>query len=97
MEFSRQEYWSGLLFPSLGETTDRDLSNIYEGLIWASCVAQSVKPLPVMWETWVQFLGREVPLKKEMATYSSILAWRIPWTEEAGRLQFVGSRELDMT
>ena len=47
------------------------------------CVAQSVKPLPVMWETWVQFLGREVPLKKEMATYSSILAWRTPWTEES--------------
>ena len=40
-----------------------------------------------MWETWVQSLGREDPLEKEMATYSSILAWRIPWTEEPGGLQ----------
>jgi len=45
-----------------------------------------------MWELWVQFLGWEVPLEKEMATHSSILAWRIPWTEEPGGLQFMGSR-----
>ena len=56
----------------------------------ASLVAQTVKNLPVMWETWVQSLGREDPLKKEMATHSSILAWRIPRTEEPGRLQFTG-------
>ena len=48
-------------------------------------------------ETWFQFLGWEVPLEKEMATYSSILAWRIPWTEESGRLQFMGSQESDTT
>ena len=48
----------------------------------ASLVAQSVKNPPAMKETEVQFLGREDPLKKEMATHSSILAWRIPWTEE---------------
>ena len=53
-------------------------------------MAQTVKNLPVMWETWVQSLGREDPLKKEMATHSSILAWRIPRTEEPGRLQFTG-------
>ena len=49
-------------------------------------VAQMVKNLPVMWETWVRSLDREEPLEKEMATHSSILAWRIPWTEEAGGL-----------
>ena len=46
-----------------------------------------------MRETWVQFLGQEVPLEKEMATHSSILAWRIPWTEEPGRLLFVRLQE----
>ena len=49
-------------------------------------VAQSVKSLPAMWDTWVQSLGREDPLEKEMATHSSILAWRIPWREESGGL-----------
>ena len=46
-----------------------------------------VKNLPVMWEIWVQSLGQEDPLEKEMATHSSTLAWRIPWTEELGGLQ----------
>ena len=46
----------------------------------ASLVAQTVKSLPAMWETWVRFLGWEDPMEKEMATHSSILAWRIPWT-----------------
>ena len=45
-----------------------------------------LKHLPAMWETWVQFLGPEDPLEKEMVTHSSILAWRIPWTEELGGL-----------
>ena len=49
-------------------------------------VAQMVKRLPTMWETWVQSLGWEDPLEKEMATHSSILAWKIPRTEEPGRL-----------
>ena len=48
----------------------------------ASLVVQRLKCLPAMWETWVRSLGREDPLEKEMATHSSILAWRIPWTEE---------------
>jgi len=52
----------------------------------ASLVAQAVKRLPIMQETRVQSLGREDPLEKEMATHSSILAWKIPWTEEPGRL-----------
>ena len=50
-------------------------------------MAQTVKRLPTMRETRVQSLGREDPLEKEMTTHSSILAWRIPWTEEPGRLQ----------
>ena len=50
-----------------------------------------------MQETWVQFLGQEDPLEKEMATHSSILAWRMPWTKEPGGLQAMGSQELDTT
>ena len=53
-------------------------------------MAQRLKSLPATWETWVRSLGQEDPLEKEMATHSSILAWRIPWTEEPGRLQFTG-------
>ena len=57
-------------------------------------MAQAVKPLPAMRETWVRFLGLEDPLEKEMATHSSILAWKIPWTEEPGGLQSTGSQRL---
>ena len=53
-----------------------------------------VKNLPAMQETWVRFLGLKDALEKGMATHSSILAWRIPWTEELGRLQFMGSRRV---
>ena len=56
---------------------------------WASLVAQMVKRLPAMRETWVWFLGREDPLKKEMSIHSSTLAWKIPWTEEPDRLHAV--------
>ena len=56
-----------------------------------------VKNLPAVQETWVQSLGGEDALKKEMATHSSILAWEIPWTEEPGGLQSMGSQELDTT
>ena len=52
----------------------------------ASLVAQTVKNPPAMWESWVQSLGLENPLEEGMATHSSILAWRIPWTEEPGEL-----------
>ena len=53
-------------------------------------MAQKVKHLPTMQDTWVQFLGKEDPLEKEMATYSSSLAWEILWTEKPGRLQSKG-------
>ena len=66
-------------------------------IIRASLIAQLVKNLPAMQETLVRFLGQEDPLEKDMATHSSILAWRIPWTEESCRLQSIGSQESDMT
>ena len=53
-----------------------------------------VKRLPIMRETWVQSLGREDLLEKEMATHSSTLAWKIPWAEEPGRLQSMGSQRV---
>ena len=59
-----------------------------------SLVAQRVKHLPTMRETWVQTLVWEDLLKKEMATHSGILAWKIPWTEEPRRLQFMGSQRV---
>ena len=63
--------------------------------MWHSLVAQMVKNLPAMWETWVQSLGWEDPLEEGMATHSSILAWRIPWAEELGRLQSIGSQKVE--
>ena len=60
----------------------------------ASLVAQMIKNLPALWETWVQFLGQGDPLEKEMANPSSILAWRIPQTEEPGGLQSMGSQRV---
>ena len=59
-----------------------------------SLVAQLVKNLPAMQETWVQFLGWGGSLEEGMATYSSILTWRIPWTEEPGRLKPTGSQRV---
>ena len=56
-----------------------------------------IKNLPSMQETWIWFLGQEYPLEKEMATHSSIFAWRIPWTEDPGELQSLGCKVLDMT
>ena len=66
------------------------LMYIFNAVIWASLVAQRLKHLPAMRETWVQSLGWEDTLEKEMATHSSILAWRIPWLEEPGGLQSMG-------
>ena len=57
-------------------------------------VAHMINNLPAMQETWVQSLGQEDPLEKGMATHSSILVWRIPWTEEPGRLQSMGSQRV---
>ena len=60
--------------------------------LWTSLVAQMVKLLSTMWETWVRSLGREDPLEKEMAIHSSTIAWKIPWTEELG--QSMGSQRV---
>ena len=59
-----------------------------------SLVAQMVKHLSTMWETRVRSLGQEDPLEKEMAIHSSTIAWKIPWTEEPGRLQYMGSQRV---
>ena len=64
--------------------------------IWVSLVTQTVKNPPAMGETWVQSLGWEDPLEKDMATHSSILAWRLPWTEEPGGYNPLGRKESDM-
>ena len=61
---------------------------------WASLVVQMIKNLPARRETWVPSLGWEDPLEEGMGTHSSILSWRIPWTEEPGRLQFTGSQRV---
>ena len=145
MGFSRQEYWSGLPFPSPGDLPDPGIKprsptlqadaltseppgkpifdkggkniqwrkdNLLNKWCWenwsTTCermklehfltpflmVVQRLKRLPAMWETWVRSLGREDPLEKEMAPHSSILAWKIPWTEEPGRLQSMGSQRV---
>ena len=62
--------------------------------VWASLVAHSVKNLPAVQKTWVQFLGQEDPLEKEIATHSSIIAWEISWTDEPGELQSMGSQRV---
>ena len=70
--------------------SNRDVVTALVEYTRASLVAQRVKRLPAMQETWVRSLGQEDPLKKEMATHSSTLAWKIPWTEKPGRLQSMG-------
>ena len=81
------------LYVNSAQMTNESLQNTQIGIdslhitIGASLVAQMAKSLPAVLETWVRSLGQEDPLEKEMATHSSILAWRIPWTEEPGRLR----------
>ena len=77
-------------------TTNKKKKSIprYHLIPWASLVAQRLKHLPAMWETWVRSLGQEDPLEKEMATHFSILAWEIPWMEEPGGLQSTGSQRV---
>ena len=73
----------------------KKLKPIFLGVeVWSSLVAQSVKDLPKMWETQVRSLGWKDPLEKKTATHSSILAWKIPWTEEPGGLQSIGSQRV---
>ena len=71
-----------------------DFSSNFLNSSWFLPVAQMVTNLPAMWETWVRSLGWEDPLEKGMATHSSILAWKIPWTEEPGGLQPMGSQRV---
>ena len=82
--------------PGLGRSPGEGISYPLQSS-WASLLAQLVKNPPAMQEIQVQSLGWEDPLQKEMATYSSILAWEIPWTEEPGRLQSTESQRADMT
>ena len=79
-----------------GKITDTEILEIISvlNILRASLVAQRLKCLPTMRETWVRSLGWEDPLEKEMAIHSSILAWRIPWTEEPGGLQSTGSQRV---
>ena len=86
--------------PGWGFSSCRTLSYISDCYVypfrknWASLVAQMVKNLPAMQETQVQSLGQEDPLEKGIATHSNILAWRVPWTEQPGRLQSIGSQRV---
>ena len=81
-----------LLLP--GDLEDRNYMSSTH-VSWASLIVQLVKNLPAVQETWVWSLEMEDPLEREMATHSSILAWRMLWTEEAGRLQSMGLQESD--
>ena len=94
-------YWSGLSHPPLSVCTnhsqgEQDYYDWYRliKMVWASLVAQMVKNLPAIQETQVGSLDWEDPLEKGMAAHSSILAWRIPWTEEHGGLQSMGSQRV---
>ena len=66
---------------------------VYSTLVWSSLVAQRVKNLPAVRDTPVESLGQEDPLEEGMATHSSILAWRLPWTEEPGGLHSMRSQK----
>ena len=103
MAFPRQEYWSELPSPTPGDLLDPGIKLASPALVGGfftteppgkpdSLVVQMVKSLPAVWETWVQSLGWEDPLEKEMATHSSILIWKISQMEEPGRLQSMGSQ-----
>ena len=81
------------LITGLAQIQREEIIQVYTP-VWASLVAQKVKRLPAMQETWVPSLGQEDPLEKEMATHSSTLAWKIPWTEKPGRLQSMGSQRV---
>ena len=105
MKFSGQGYWSGLPFPSPGDIPNPGIESRSPALqadslltelqiFETSLIAQMAKRLPTMRETQVQSLGWEYPLEKEMASHSSTLAWKIPWMEERGRLQSMGSQRV---
>ena len=87
---------STLIFPLIPTPKGRNATSLhfFSCLVETSLVAQTIKRLPTMREIWVQSLGWEDPLEKEMATQSSILVWKIPWTEEPGGLQSMGSQRV---
>ena len=70
--------------------TRKCLRGVVQKRLWGFPGSSDVKSLPEMWETWVRSLAQEYPLEEGMATHSSVLVWRIPWTEEPGGLQSVG-------
>ena len=82
------------MIPGLGKSTREGIGYPLQ-YSWASLVAQLVKNPPAMWENWVQSLGWEDALEKEMATHSHILAWKISWTEEPGGLQSMGLQRVE--
>ena len=85
MGFSGQEYWSGVpLHVTISKNTQP------QERVWLRSQPDSIIVGPAMQETWVQSRGQEDPLEKNMPTHSSILAWRIPWSEEPGGLQSMG-------
>ena len=98
MESMRQKWYEDVLGKASKTTEDLNLSLKYLDYLVLSMrptlVAQRLKHLPPMQETRVRSLGQEDPLEREMATHSSILAWRIPWTEEPGGLQSTGSQRV---
>ena len=90
--FKKIRNTKGTFHAKMGSIKDRNGMGLTKAE--ASLVAQRLKHLPAMQETWVQSLGWEDPLEKEMATHSSILAWKIPWLEEPGGLQSTGSQRV---
>ena len=95
MDFSRQEYWSGLPFPSPGDLPNLEMEPESPALQSYSLPSEPPGKLrwsPAVRETWVQSLGWEDPLEEGMATHSSILGWRRPWSEEPGGVQHMGSQ-----
>ena len=97
-----QDWKRSVFIPIPKKSNDKECSNYctialisHESKIMLQFLqARLVKHLPAMWETWVRFLGWEFPLKKEMATHSSTLTWKIPWKDEPGRLQSMGSQRV---
>ena len=81
------------LIPGLGRSTGEGIGYPLQ-YSWASLVAQTVKNPPATWQTWVRSLDWEDPPEKGMVTHSNTLAWRIPWTEEPGGLQSIGSQRV---
>ena len=90
----RGAWWAAIYGVAQSRTQLKRLSSSSSIYYVACLVAQMVKHLPAMRETWVRSLGREDPLEKEMAIHSIILAWKIPWTEEPDRLQSMGSQRV---